>query len=252
MTQRIIIAEDEERMSTFMEDGLSRAGFSCDVVADGLAAFQLASEGNHDLMILDVGLPLIDGFGVLTLLRQAGNTLPVVILTARTSLQDTVTGLESGADDYITKPFAFAELLARVHLRMGARKTTDTEEQLEHGGIRLEPRARQATVDGRAIDLSSREYTLLELFMRNPGQVLTREQILDRVWANDIDPDSNIVSVYVQYLRRKIGDGAIETVRGLGYRLAMHRSAVDARPRHAGDDARPRRTGDPGPKQQVS
>lgn len=223
---RILVAEDEVRMSTFMAEGLTRAGFSCSIVDNGFAAFQTAMEGHHDLLILDIGLPLVDGFGVLTLLRQAGNSLPVIILTARTSLDDTVTGLDSGADDYLTKPFAFAELLARINLRLRDRQPSAAEAHLEHAGIRLGPNDRRAYTAAGAVDLSSREYTLLDFFMRNPGQVLTRDQILARVWTNEIDPDSNIVSVYVQYLRRKLGDATIETVRGVGYRFMAQRQTT--------------------------
>lgn len=227
MTSRILIAEDEERMSTFMVEGLTRAGFSCDVVGDGVGAVRTASRDQYDLMILDIGLPLVDGFGVLDVLRKAGNPTPVIILTARTSLQDTVAGLESGAEDYITKPFAFAELLARVNLRLRSRTNIPSDLLIEHAGIRLDPERRQAFIGHDAIDLSAREFALLEVFMRNPQQALTRQQILDRVWSQDLDPDTNIVSVYVQYLRRKIGDDAIETVRGVGYRLAPPRDDLD-------------------------
>lgn len=215
---RILIAEDEARIASFIDKGLRAAGHTTTTVADGRLALDYAASGDFDLMVLDIGLPTIDGFSVLSRLRQAGSDLPVIILTARDSITDTVAGLEGGADDYMAKPFRFEELLARVRLRL--RDTNEPERnELEHDGLTLNLRTRRATVDGRTVDLSAREFALAETFLRNPGHVLSREQLLSRVWGYDFDPGSNVVDVYVRYLRRKLGDHRIVTVRGAGYRL---------------------------------
>lgn len=169
-------------------------------------------------MILDIGLPGLDGFGVLRKLRDTGNQIPVIILTARDSVQDTVSGLEGGADDYMPKPFRFEELLARVRVRLSNNRPADLT-VLSYGGLQLDLRTRQATVGDRTIDLSAREFALAETFLRHPGQVLTREQLLSHVWGYDFDPESNVVDVYVRYLRRKLGAERFATLRGMGYRL---------------------------------
>ena len=171
--------------------------------------------------LLDVGLPGLDGFEVLEQLRAQGSRMPVVVLTARDSVTDTVSALDGGADDYMSKPFRFAELQARVRLRLrqGNAVPADAEVALAAGGVRLDLRTRRATVDGREVELSAREFNLAEIFMRNAGQVLSREQLLDHVWGFDFDPGSNVVDVYVGYLRRKLGSHAIATVRGMGYRF---------------------------------
>ena len=219
---RVLIAEDEARIAAFVEKGLRANGFATAVVADGRTARSAAASGDFDLMILDIGLPGMDGFEVLRALRADRVTIPVVILTARDSVQDTVAALEGGADDYMPKPFRFAELLARVRLRLrqadGASGTV-REDILEAGGVYLDLRTRRATVAGRQVDLSAREFTLAEMFMLNAGQVLSREQLLDHVWGFDFDPGSNVVDVYVGYLRRKFGAETVTTVRGMGYRF---------------------------------
>ncbi|MBB5777670.1 response regulator transcription factor [Nonomuraea jabiensis] len=217
---RILIAEDEARIASFVEKGLRANGFVTAVVADGVAAYDLAGAGGFDLLILDIGLPLSDGFTVLRRLRQSRVTLPVIILTARDSVSDTVAGLEGGADDYIAKPFAFEELLARVRLRLRLRADRAPEVTvLRVSDLSLDLRTRRAYVGARAVDLSTREFALAEIFCRHPDQVLTREQLLSHVWGFDFDPGSNVVDVYVRYLRRKIGADRIETVRGTGYRM---------------------------------
>lgn len=215
---RILIAEDELRIASFVEKGLRANGFVTTVVHDGVAAYDYAASGEYDLLILDIGLPLRDGFTVLRRLREARVTIPVVILTARDSTADTVAGLEGGADDYIAKPFAFEELLARVRLRLRADRVPEVT-VLRVGDLSLDLRARRAYLDGKAVDLSTREFALAEVFFRHPDQVLTREQLLSHVWGFDFDPGSNVVDVYVRYLRRKIGADRIETIRGTGYRL---------------------------------
>lgn len=215
---RILIAEDEERIASFIEKGLRSAGLTPTVVNDGLTAYDFAMTEEFDLLVLDIGLPELDGFAVLRRLRQARNSVPVIILTARDTITDTVAGLEGGADDYMAKPFRFEELLARIRLRL--RESSAPEATvLHHGGLSLDLRTRQAKVEGRTVELSAREFALAETFLRNPGQVLSREQLLSHVWGYGFDPGSNIVDVYVRYLRRKLGDGQFVTVRGIGYRL---------------------------------
>jgi DNA-binding response OmpR family regulator len=214
----ILIAEDEPRIASFLEKGLRANGFATTVVADGRSAVDQAQSGHHDLLVLDIGLPGIDGFTVLAQVRGSGSRLPVIVLTARDSVADTVAGLEGGADDYMAKPFRFEELLARVRRRLADRPAGEIT-VLRHNDLSLDLRTRQATVSGNVVDLSAREYVLAETFLRHPGQVLTREQLLSRVWGYNFDTGSNVVDVYVRYLRRKIGAERILTVRGMGYRL---------------------------------
>jgi DNA-binding response OmpR family regulator len=215
---RILIAEDEGKIASFLEKGLSSNGFVTTTVADGESAYQFARSGQFDLLILDLGLPLRDGLSVLKALRSEAIGIPVVILTARDSTADTVSGLESGADDYVRKPFAFDELLARVRLRLRGDRAPEAT-VLVVGGFSLDLRMRRAMVDDRVVDLTVREFALAEVLARHPDQVLSREQLLSQVWGFDFDPGSNIVDVYVRYLRRKLGEHRIETVRGIGYRL---------------------------------
>ncbi len=215
---RILIAEDETRIASFVERGLNANGFTATVVTDGVSALDLALSGNFDLLVLDIGLPGADGFTVLRRLRKARGSLPVIILTARDSVIDTVAGLESGADDYMSKPFRFEELLARIRLRLRDERSPEVT-VLRNGDLSLDLRTRRAAVDGRTVDLTAREFVLAETFLRNPGQVLSREQLLSHVWGYDFDPGSNVVDVYVRYLRRKLGTARIETVRGMGYRF---------------------------------
>lgn len=214
----ILIAEDEPRIATFVERGLRAAGFAATVVGDGRSALEHARTGMFDLVLLDVGLPQIDGFDVLAQLRSAGSTVPVIMLTARTSATDTVTGLQGGANDYLGKPFSFDELLARVQLRLRDGQTREAT-TLRHADVSLDLRTRRVTIGDREMDLSAREFALAEQFLRHPDQVLSRGQLLSRVWGYDFDPGSNVVDVYVRYLRNKFGADRIETVRGMGYRL---------------------------------
>ncbi len=219
---RILIVEDEPRIASFMAKGLTADGFTTTVASDGVTGLDLALSGDFDLMVLDIGLPRLDGYGVLDGLRSQGSTMPVVVLTARDSVTDTVNALEGGADDYMPKPFRFAELLARVRLRLRQAndQPTSREDSLTVGPVRLDLRARVAYRDGDEVELSAREFQLLELFMLNAGQVLSREQLLSHVWGYDYDPGSNVVDVYVGYLRRKLGADTIGTVRGMGYRFS--------------------------------
>lgn len=216
---QILIAEDERRIAAFVAKGLRSAGYSPTVVGTAQEAVDLASTGDFDLLILDLGLPDQDGFTALHRIRGMNITMPVIILTARSSVADTVTGLESGADDYMAKPFRFEELLARVRLRLRSESPGGEPTVLSHGGLSLDLRTRRARVQGREVDLSAREFALAETFLRNAGQVLSREQLLSRVWGYDFDPGSNVVDVYVRYLRKKLGASHFETVRGMGYRL---------------------------------
>jgi DNA-binding response OmpR family regulator len=214
----ILIAEDEIGISTFIEKGLRANGYETTTVPDGEGALAHAASGEFDLLILDLGLSGVDGFTVLRRLRETRNLMPVVVLTARGSVDDTVAGLEGGADDYMRKPFHFDELLARIRLRLRAPRTVTTT-VVRHGDLALDLRTRRAFVAGRPVELTTREFLLAELFLRHPDQVLSREQLLSHVWGYDFDPGSNVVDVYVRYLRRKIGAERIATVRGVGYRL---------------------------------
>lgn len=220
---RILIVEDEQRIASFVAKGLRAEGHQTTVTGDGATGLDHALSGEFDLLVLDIGLPVLDGFALLDQLRSQGSRMPVIVLTARDSVADTVSALEGGADDYMPKPFRFAELNARVKLRLrqlsGTGEAGGEAASLEAGGIHLDLRTRRATVAGREVELSAREFALTEIFLRNPGQVLSREQLLDHVWGLDFDPGSNVVDVYVGYLRRKLGAATISTVRGMGYRL---------------------------------
>ncbi|MDR0432056.1 MAG: response regulator transcription factor [Bifidobacteriaceae bacterium] len=215
----VLVIEDEERISTFIARGLEAAGFTAAVAGTAAEGLILAMAADVGLIVLDIGLPDRDGFELLRELRARGVSVPVIVLTARSSVDDRVTGLEGGADDYMAKPFHFAELLARIRLRLRGPASEGEATVLRCGGLSLDLRSRQAEVDGRRLDLSAREFALAETFMRAPGRVLSREQLLDRVWGYDHDPGSNVVDVYVGYLRRKLGADRLETVRGMGYRL---------------------------------
>jgi len=214
----ILIAEDEQRIASFVDKGLTAAGFATTIVDTGRDALDYAVTGGFDLMVLDLGLPGLDGHEVLRRLRDSGSRLPVIVLTARTSAADTLASLEGGANDYMAKPFRFDELLARVRLRISDASAAPSP-VLEAGDLRLDTRSRQALREGRTVDLSAREFALAEEFFRHPGQVLSREQLLSRVWGLDFDPGSNVVDVYVGYLRAKLGADRIRTVRGMGYRF---------------------------------
>ena len=216
---RILIAEDEERIVSFLEKGLRSSGYVTTAVFTGTDALAYARDDDFDLLILDLGLPGIDGQEVLRQVRARGDRLPVIILTARDGVGDTVTSLENGADDYVTKPFRFEELLARVRVRLRDGSAVGETTVVTHGGLTLDLRTRRAAREGRTVELTAREFSLLETLMRHPDQVLSREQLLSHVWGYDFEPGSNVVDVYVRYLRRKLGPDVIETVRGMGYRL---------------------------------
>lgn len=218
---RILIVEDESRIVSFLEKGLQANGFTTTHAPDAESATNLALSGEFELIILDLGLPDKDGMTLLGDLRGQGFTQPIIVLTARDDIQDKVKGFESGADDYVTKPFRFEELLARIRARLrNAQHSSGLSESiLTIGPIVLDRQTRQVQVSGRPVDLSAREFILTETFMRHAGQVLSREQLLDLVWGYDYNPGSNIVDVYVGYLRKKLYSDCIETVRGMGYRM---------------------------------
>ena len=222
---RILVVEDERKVASFVRQGLEEEGYAVDVAPDGAMAVDLALGGPaYDLVILDVMLPKLDGFAVLRMLREHRMTAPVLMLTARDSVPDRVTGLDQGADDYLTKPFAFAELLARVRVLL-RRSTAQRAPVLQLADLRFDPATRRVTRGSREISLTSREYALLEYFLRNAGRVLTRPMLAEHVWGIDFDPESNVIDVYVGYLRRKIDRDRerrlLHTVRGAGYVLQV-------------------------------
>lgn len=219
----ILVVEDEPGISSFVAKGLTSAGYNVTVVDKGAEAISGALGGDYSLIVLDIGLPDMDGFEVLEQIRGQGATLPIIVLTARSSVEDTVSGLEQGVDDYMAKPFRFEELLARIRLRLRTAISDYLSNmvQINVGGLHLDLRTRCATIDGEPVELSAREFTMLQAFMEHPDQVLSRSQLLDMVWGYDFDPGSNVVDVYVRYLRRKIGSERIVTVRGMGYRLVV-------------------------------
>ncbi|UMP07131.1 response regulator transcription factor [Amycolatopsis sp. EV170708-02-1] len=214
----VLVVEDSARIGAFVEKGLRAQGFATRWVKTGSEGLTEALTGAHDLVVLDLGLPDLDGSDLLRALRAAGRTVPVIILTARDSVVDRVAGLSGGADDYLAKPFAFEELLARIRLRLRGNPEAEPA-VLRAGDLSLDLRTRRVSVAGEEKDLTAREFALLETLLRNRGQVLSREQLLGGVWGFDFDPGSNVVDVYIRYLRGKIGADRIETVRGMGYRL---------------------------------
>ena len=222
---RILIAEDEQRIANFLEKGLQANGFSTTQVANGNEAASIACSDDFDLLILDINLPDKNGWKVLEELRGRGEKIPIIILTARGDVSDRVAGLENGADDYMTKPFSLEELVARVRLRLRDASSPKANEEmvLQVRDVTLDLRKREVMQGDRTLDLSVRELALMEMFLRHPGQVLSRDRLLEHVWGYDYDPGSNIVDVYVGYLRKKLKGDYIETVRGIGYKLRSNR-----------------------------
>ncbi|HKP17030.1 MAG TPA: response regulator transcription factor [Gaiellaceae bacterium] len=212
---RILVVEDEPRIASFVVKGLRARGYEVDTATTGAEAVRRAAE--FDLVVLDLALPDLDGFDALRQLRAKGEEVPVIVLTARGNVEDRVEGLRIGADDYMTKPFAFDELVARIEARLRDRPSRSTS--LEAHGITLDLIDRRADAGGRSAKLSAREVALLEVLLRRPEEILSREQLLSSVWSFDFDTGTNVVDVYVGYLRRKLGNDVIETVRGAGYRL---------------------------------
>lgn len=217
---RILIAEDEPRIAAFLEKGLRAKGFITTVASDGNEVVAVANSHDFDLLILDLGLPSKNGWAVLEELRGRGEWLPIIILTVSDDVRAKVAGLEGGANDYITKPFRLEELLARVRVQLRESHSPPAKEEMtiQLGELTLDLKAHQAKIGDRQVELSYREFILLETFARSPYQVMSREQLLSQVWGYDYEPSSNIVDVYVGYLRKKLGSDLIETIRGVGYR----------------------------------
>lgn len=227
---RILIAEDEPRIARFIEKGLRTHGYDVVQTLSGDSVVDILCSSSIDLLLLDLGLPGLDGTNVLEAVRGQGIEIPIIVLTARDDLRTKVASLDAGADDYIIKPFRFDELLARIRARLrgsaaGQLKAANAEPlQLQHSGIRMNLRTRQVFIESShdPIDLTDREFRLLELLLSNPLVIHSREQILDLVWGYSHDPQSNVVDVYIGYLRRKIDPRRIETIRGIGYRLSAN------------------------------
>jgi two-component system OmpR family response regulator len=221
---RVLVVEDEIRMARLLKRGLEEEGHAVDIAQDGPEGLWLATENPYGAIVLDVMLPGYDGFELCRRLRAAGKWMPVLMLTARDSVGDRVRGLDAGADDYLVKPFSLLELAARLRA-LSRRDDRSRPVVLAEGDLKLDPAAKRAWRDGTELHLSPKEFALLELFLRHPGQVLTRSQVIADVWDFAYDGGSNVVDQYVNYLRRKIdtpfGRHDIETVRGMGYRLRL-------------------------------
>ena len=220
---RFLVVEDEKRIADFLQRGLESAGYAVDVAGDGQAALDLVHSTDYDLIILDMMLPDMDGLKVLEKVRNRKTSPPVLILSARGTVSDRVAGLETGADDYLVKPFAFAELLARVRVLL--RRGQPTPEKLQLGDLVLDTIRRRVTRGGEPIDLAPKEFSILEYMLRNQGRPLSRTMIVEHVWDMDYDGLTNIVDVYIRHLRSKIDDRwptkLIHTVRGIGYKLEL-------------------------------
>jgi len=221
---RLLLVEDEQKVARFVRQGLTEEGYAVDVAADGETGLAMALDRVHDLLILDIQLPKMDGLRVLQKLRQAKVPTPVLLLTVRATIEDKVLGLDAGADDYLTKPFAFQELVARVRALL-RRRAEATPPVLRVADLTLDPARRTVARGGERIDLTSREFALLDYFMRNPGRVLTRTMIAEHVWDYSFDSTTNVIDVYVNYLRKKIDTGRepklLHTIRGVGYVLKV-------------------------------
>lgn len=228
---RLLLIEDEPRVASFVAKGLEGAGYVTDVVERGAEALNRLQRGDKwDLILLDVGLPDMDGFHVLTEIRKTDQTTPIIMLTARGDVPSRVKGLDLGADDYLPKPFDFDELIARIRAQLRHDRQQHGS-RLQAGDLTLDLKARKVVRGELVVDLTSREFALLEFFLRHQGQVLSRAQLLNGVWGYDFDPQTNVVDVYVGYLRSKLdvgaGESVIETVRGGGYRFRAAQVSVD-------------------------
>ena len=214
----ILVVEDEARIAEFIARGLREQGFTVEVATDGRAGLDAALVEDIGLVILDLNLPLLSGEEVLRRLRTRRPQVPVIVLSAKDGIDDRVSNLNAGADDYLPKPFSFAELLARVQARFRDR-TSEPEADLEHGRVRLDLRRRLVRVDDRECELTAREFALLETFLRHPGQTLSHAQLLEHAWGRADRPSSNVIEVYIRHLRVKLAPDVIETIRGTGYRF---------------------------------
>ena len=214
----VLVVQDDPRIASFITRGLEAEGFAVRSASDGALGLRMTESSEFDLIILDLVLPTVTGEEVLTQIRGRGSTVPVIVLTSKDAVSDRVANLDAGADDYVTKPFSLTELLARVRARLrSADQAVSTT--ISHGRVTVDVRARQALIDGRSVELTSREFALLETLMHHPGQVLSQAQLIDQVWGYDHDPRSNVVEVYIGYLRKKLHPDVVETVRGAGYRF---------------------------------
>jgi len=217
-TLNVLVVQDDPRIASFITRGLEAEGFAVRSASDGALGLRMTESSEFDLIILDLVLPTVTGEEVLTQIRGRGSTVPVIVLTSKDAVSDRVANLDAGADDYVTKPFSLTELLARVRARLrSADQAVSTT--ISHGRVTVDVRARQALIDGRSVELTSREFALLETLMHHPGQVLSQAQLIDQVWGYDHDPRSNVVEVYIGYLRKKLHPDVVETVRGAGYRF---------------------------------
>ena len=220
LLMRLLVVEDEKKVASFIKKGLQEEGYAVDLASDGKTGLTMGLDGVHDLIILDINLPRMDGLSVLQELRKRKVTTPVLLLTVRAAIEDKVIGLDTGADDYLTKPFAFQELLARVRALLRRRAEAESP-LLQVADLTLDPATRFVSRGDEKIELTAKEFALLIYFMRNPGRVLTRTMIGEHVWDYDFDPMTNVIDVYVNYLRKKIEAGGepklIHTVRGVGY-----------------------------------
>jgi DNA-binding response OmpR family regulator len=217
----LLVVEDEERIASFLAKGLRAHGYGVEWVRSGREGIERATHADIALVILDLGLPDLDGLEVLQALREHGVTVPVLVLSARARVGDRVEGLNLGADDYLVKPFAFEELLARVRANLRPRMGVPPSMLLRVGGICVDLLQRKATIDGRSVSLSAREFSLFKAFVAHPCQILSRPQLLSMAWGMHFDTRTNLVDVYVRYLRRKLGEHVIETVHGVGYCLRI-------------------------------
>ena len=217
-TVNVLVVQDDARIASFIRRGLEAEGFAVRTASDGAEGLRLTESSDFDLIILDLVLPTVTGEEVLTRLRETGCVVPVIVLTAKDAISDRVANLDAGADDYVTKPFSLAELLARVRARLRAADQT-VSTKITHGRVTVDVLAREALIEGRSVELTSREFALLETLMHHPGQVLSQSQLIDQVWGYDHDTRSNVVEVYIGYLRKKLHPEVVETVRGAGYRF---------------------------------
>jgi DNA-binding response OmpR family regulator len=221
---KILLVEDEKKVANFVRSGLKSEGFTVDLAADGEEGLFLARDGAFDLIILDILLPKLDGITICKKLRAEGKAMPIIMLTAKDSVEDRVRGLDAGADDYLTKPFSFAELLARVRALTRRHKAAG-QEKLTVGDLTLDPETFEVVRGGKKISLSATEFRLLKYLMENSSHVVTKTLILENVWGYDFSPESNVVDVYIKYLRDKVDKGFktsfIKTVRGIGYRICV-------------------------------
>ena len=214
----VLVVQDEAPVASFIKRGLEAEGFAVRTACDGAEGLELSSSLDFDLIVLDLPLPTVTGEEILGRLRAAGSSVPVIVLTTQDAISDRVATLNAGADDYLTRPYSFEELLARIRARLRAADQTDSS-TISHGRVTIDVHTREAHMGGKAIELSPREFAVLETLMRHAGQVLSQTQLLDQVWGYDRDPSSNVVEVYVGYLRKKLRRDVVETVRGAGYRF---------------------------------